>query len=99
MTSNKMRFVVLFLIIAGALNLQSAIALQESERDRNREAWQRPAEVFDALAVKTGHRVADIGCGFGYFTFRLAARVGIDGKVYAVDIDPKAIEKVRKRKE
>ena len=99
MTSNKMRFFVFILSIVGALNLQNAVALQESERDRSRDAWQRPAEVFDALAVKTGHRVADIGCGFGYFTFRLAARVGIEGRVYGVDIDPKAIEKVRQRKE
>jgi predicted methyltransferase len=99
MTFYKMHFVAFLLIIAGALNLQSAVALQESDRDRNRDAWQRPAEVFDALAVKTGARVADIGCGFGYFTFRLAGRVGVDGRVYAVDIDPKAIDRVRQRKE
>jgi len=43
--------------------------------------------------------VADIGCGFGYFTFRLAARVGAEGKVYGVDIDREAITKVRERKE
>jgi SAM-dependent methyltransferase len=72
---------------------------QESERDRKRDAWQRPAEVFDALAVKPGHRVADLGSGSGYFTFRLAARVGAQGKVYAVDIDEEAINKVRQRKE
>ncbi len=72
---------------------------QESERDRSRDAWQRPAEVFDAMSLKTGDRVADIGCGSGYFTFRLAARVGAEGKVYAVDIDRGAIDKVRKRKE
>jgi predicted methyltransferase len=72
---------------------------QDSDRDRTRDAWQRPAEVFDALAVKPGHRVADIGSGSGYFTFRLAARVGAEGKVYAVDIDPEAINKVRRRKE
>lgn len=72
---------------------------QESERSRNRDAWQRPAEVFEALEVKPGSRVADIGCGFGYFTFRLAARVGKEGKVYAVDIDREAIDKVRERKE
>jgi predicted methyltransferase len=74
-------------------------SLQESDRDRARDAWQRPAEVFDALAVKPGDRVADIGCGSGYFTFRLAARVGAEGKVYAVDIDEKVLDKVRKRKE
>jgi predicted methyltransferase len=61
--------------------------------------WQRPAEVFDALGVKPGYRVADIGSGSGYFTFRLAAQVGTEGKVYAVDIDQGAIDKVRRRKE
>lgn len=79
--------------------LAGGISPQESERSRNRDAWQRPAEVFDALAVKPGHRVADIGSGFGYFTFRLAARVGAEGKVFAVDIDKEAIDKVRRRKE
>jgi len=77
----------------------SGNASQESDRDRNRDAWQRPTEVFDALGLKPGHRVADVGCGFGYFTFRLAARVGPKGKVYGVDIDQKAIDRVRQRKE
>ena len=72
---------------------------QESERSRKRDAWQRPGEVMDALSVKPGDRVADIGSGFGYFTFRLAARVGAEGKVYAVDISEEAINKVRQRKE
>lgn len=102
MNSHK-KFLVVGLLIACSVSTQSsAIASnywQESDRDRTRDAWQRPAEVFDALAVQSGHRVADIGCGFGYFSFRLAARVGADGKVFAVDIDPKAIDRVRQRKE
>ncbi len=72
---------------------------QESERSRKRDEWQRPGEVMDALGVKPASRVADIGCGFGYFTFRLAARVGAEGKVYAVDLDREAINKVQERKE
>jgi predicted methyltransferase len=89
------------LIGVGSTALSAAVndSAQESERSRNRDAWQRPAEVFDALRVKPGNRVADIGCGFGYFTFRLATRVGAEGKVYAVDIDKEAIDKVRQRKE
>jgi predicted methyltransferase len=74
-------------------------AAQESERSRKRDAWQRPAEVFDALAVKPGQRVADLGSGYGYFTFRLAARVGAEGKVYAVDVDEEATNQVRQRKQ
>jgi len=72
---------------------------QESERFRKRDEWQRPGEVMDGIGVGPGQRVADIGCGFGYFTFHLAARVGAEGKVYAVDIDQAAIEIVRQRKE
>jgi predicted methyltransferase len=100
MKSHRAVCLASLLIFCCALNLRYAIAgaSQESERSRTRDAWQRPAEVFDAMAVKPGHRVADIGCGFGYFSFRLAARVGAEGKVYAVDIDPKAIEKVLERK-
>ncbi|MEW6213395.1 MAG: methyltransferase domain-containing protein [Acidobacteriota bacterium] len=94
MKFNKILLVVFFLI-----GFTSASLPQESERSRNRDEWQRPNEVMDALGVKTGSRVADIGCGFGYFTFRLAARVGAQGKVYAEDIDQKAINKVRERKE
>jgi predicted methyltransferase len=95
MKFHKMLLVILVLIGIGGTSSSS----QESDRSRKRDEWQRPAEVFDALGVKSGHRVADIGCGFGYFTFRLAARVGAEGKVYGVDIDRDAITKVRERKE
>jgi SAM-dependent methyltransferase len=70
-----------------------------TERDRKRDEWQRPAEVLDALGVKAGQRVADIGSGSGYFTFHLAAGVGLEGKVYAVDIDDAALKKLRARQE
>jgi ubiquinone/menaquinone biosynthesis C-methylase UbiE len=53
----------------------------------NRDSWQKPEEVIRALALKPEDRVADVGSGSGYFTFRLAQAVGPTGKVYAVDID------------
>jgi predicted methyltransferase len=70
-----------------------------TKRDRKRDEWQRPAEVLDALGLKSGQRVADIGSGSGYFTFHLAARVGPAGKVYAVDIDDAALKKLRARQD
>ncbi len=76
-----------------------ARSLQESDRDRSRDVWQRPTEVLDALGVKAGQRIADIGCGSGYFSVRLAARVGTEGKVFAVDIDREAVDRVRRRAE
>lgn len=53
-----------------------------------RDDWQNPEAVVAALAIAKGQRVADLGSGGGYFTFRLAEAVGPDGRVYAVDIDP-----------
>jgi predicted methyltransferase len=103
MKSRKMFLVMLFLISLGGTSFPTALAVispsQESERARKRDEWQRPGEVMDALGLKPGHRVADIGCGLGYFTFRMAARVGTEGKVFAVDIDEEAIDKVRQRKQ
>ncbi len=85
--------------IAALLAFAAAHVALGQTVENKRDQWQRPAEVLDALGVKSGQRVADIGSGFGYFTFHLAARVGAEGKVFAVNIDPKAISKVRERKE
>jgi predicted methyltransferase len=52
------------------------------ERDR----WQQPDRVLDALGIKMGTVMADVGCGKGYFTLKFAERVGPSGKVYAEDI-------------
>lgn len=55
--------------------------------DPQRDAWQRPDQVVDALPVPGKNAViADIGAGSGYFTRRLAQQVP-EGRVYAVDVD------------
>lgn len=53
--------------------------------------------VMDALAVTPGKSVADIGAGSGWFTVRAAKRVGNAGLVYAVDINPAAIQHINER--
>ena len=63
----------------------------------DRDAWQHPAEVVAALALPPGARVADLGAGGGYFTFRLAQAVGPEGRVYAVDVDRDMIDYLRAR--
>jgi ubiquinone/menaquinone biosynthesis C-methylase UbiE len=55
--------------------------------DPPRDAWQMPARVIEALQLKPGQLVADIGAGTGYFTVRLAKSPAAP-KVYAVDIEP-----------
>ena len=63
----------------------------------DREAWQKPDQVMDALHVAEGTTVADIGAGGGWFTMRLARRVGPNGKVYAVDVQRLMIEAISRR--
>jgi predicted methyltransferase len=55
----------------------------EAERDNRKEAQT----VMDLAAIQPGMTVADIGAGEGYYTVRLAARVGAKGRVLAQDID------------
>jgi arsenite methyltransferase len=64
--------------------------------DPSRDAWQKPNEVVQKLAIKPGSRVADLGAGGGYFTWYLAAAVGPQGKVYAVDIDETALRMIER---
>ena len=57
--------------------------------------WRQPERVVDALQLKPGARVADVGAGDGYFTFRLADAVGPQGHVYAVEVTDKLVEQLR----
>ena len=65
----------------------------EAKRDRAGEAQ----EVMDRSGVVPGMTVADIGAGNGYYTVRLAERVGAGGRVLAQDIDPAAIRALGER--
>ena len=62
----------------------------------DRDEWQKPEVVFDALALKDGDRLADFGAGTGYFTVRAAKRVGT-GTVYAVDSEPEMLKYLTNR--
>ncbi len=63
----------------------------------DRDEWQQPDRVMDALAIADGSRVADLGAGGGWFTMRLAMRVGPNGIVYAEDIQREMIESIHRR--
>jgi arsenite methyltransferase len=64
--------------------------------DPARDAWQKPKQVVEKLDIEPGARVADLGAGGGYFTWYLAAAVGPQGKVYAVEIDDTALGIIEK---
>jgi len=63
----------------------------------DRDAWQKPDQIMDALAIADGSTVADIGAGAGWFTIRLARRVGPNGKVYAQDVQRQMLDAIRRR--
>lgn len=62
--------------------------------DPERDAWQKPAEVVKALALKKADVVCDIGAGPGYFALRIAKEAA---HVHAVDVEPKMLEVLRDR--
>lgn len=74
-----------------------AVAVLSQDDTKVRDAWEKPQDVMDALQIKPGNVVADVGAGEGYFTFHFAARVGPTGKVYAEDILADELKKISDR--
>jgi SAM-dependent methyltransferase len=63
----------------------------------DRARWQKPDQIMDALKIAEPARVADIGAGSGWFTIRLADRVGPNGLVYAEDVQPQMLQSIERR--
>ncbi len=63
----------------------------------DRDIWQRPERIMDSLGIADGSKVADVGAGGGWFTVRLARRVGPNGIVYAQDVQPQMLEAIERR--
>ena len=63
----------------------------------DRDDWSKPDLIMDALGIADGAVVGDLGAGGGWFTIRLARRVGPNGLVYAQDIQPQMIEAINRR--
>lgn len=57
-----------------------------------RESEEHPDQALDAIGIQRGSTVADIGAGVGYFTWRLAERVGPSGVVYGEDIQQRMLD-------
>jgi len=73
----------------------SPVFSDEATRDRHGEADR----VLDRLGVTPGTRVADIGAGTGYYTVRVARRLGAGATVYAEDIKSEYLGELRARLE
>lgn len=62
-----------------------------------REIEERPQLVIDALEIKPGDTIADLGAGSGYYSFRIAPLVGERGTVLAIDVEPRMLRIVSER--
>jgi predicted methyltransferase len=63
----------------------------------DRDIWQHPDQVMDTLGIAEAAVVADIGAGAGWFTVRLARRVGPNGIVYAEDVQQEMLTAISRR--
>ncbi|MDB5311079.1 MAG: ycgJ 1 [Gemmataceae bacterium] len=79
--------------IAQVMGYRAASWLERPERVKEEE----PAKLIEALAVKPGMVIADVGAGSGYHSFLLSPLVGEKGKVIASDIQPEMLELIREK--
>ncbi|MCS7467546.1 class I SAM-dependent methyltransferase [Stieleria sp. ICT_E10.1] len=80
-------------VVAQPMSHLGASWLVRPERDEEESA----SESFQKLDLKPGMVLCDLGCGNGYWTLPMARKVGPEGAVYAVDIQPEMLQKLRQR--
>jgi ubiquinone/menaquinone biosynthesis C-methylase UbiE len=80
-------------VIAQVMGYEGAEWLERPER----ESEEQPSKAITALDIRPGQVVADVGAGSGYYTVRLAERVGPNGRVFATDIQPEMLSLLRTR--
>jgi ubiquinone/menaquinone biosynthesis C-methylase UbiE len=98
-----MKGVVVKRVLLGLVSLcwlVAAVAVASAQARNSevaRERWQRVPDLVAAMNLTEGSRVADVGAGSGFLTVRLASAVGPSGRVYAVDIVPEVLKRLRER--
>lgn len=63
--------------------------------DDSREKWEKVSDILAALQAEPGKRIADVGAGEGFYSLRIARAVGPTGRVTAVDVSEKYLDKLR----
>lgn len=77
---------------ANVMSFERASWLEREERDKQ----DKPEVVLEAMELREGMTVADVGAGTGFFSRRLAKAVGPQGRVYAEDIQPEMLDLLKK---
>lgn len=72
-----------------------ALVNEQMSEFMGRDYWQKPALLLELMDIQPAETVADLGCGTGYFSLKLAEEVGPDGKVIALDIDVAKLNRLR----
>lgn len=80
-------------VFAPVMGVGGAGWLERDERERE----EAPSKAIEALDLKAGMVIADIGAGSGYYTSRMSKRVGSAGRIYATDIQPGMIALLDRR--
>jgi ubiquinone/menaquinone biosynthesis C-methylase UbiE len=65
--------------------------------EKTRRSWFNPEKILQGAGLSSGMTFVDVGSGDGFFTMLAAQTVGSKGKVYAVDTDAPAIERLRRK--
>jgi ubiquinone/menaquinone biosynthesis C-methylase UbiE len=94
MPKRSVRFWATLLVVVACLIAATTLSF---DGDADRETWQPPEEIMDAVGVSAGMRIGEAGAGDGYLTFHLARRVGDRGIVYANEISEGDLETIRSR--
>lgn len=73
----------------------NAVTLAVSQATDDRELYRHRGQIADLLGLRPGDDVADVGSGSGFLAIELARRVGDNGRVFAVEINPALVEAIR----
>jgi ubiquinone/menaquinone biosynthesis C-methylase UbiE len=76
---------------------QTGVLEPENANEARLNRLQPPEQVMDAIGVKSGMSVAEIGAGQGRYVVQLAVRVGPEGRVFAEDINAASLKHLEKR--
>jgi len=95
--NKKLTFLLMVILALGLGRVLCAQVVVEESWEKRINADQPPDKVLEAIGVKPGMVIGEIGAGRGRYTVHLAARVGSAGTIYAEDIDQAGLDYLRTR--
>lgn len=93
----RLHAILVAALVIGAVPGWAGQGSSGGHNEEQREQWQKVDQIFEAMLVKPGAVVADVGAGGGFFTKRLSSAVGVKGRVLAVDVGADALRRLRDR--